>query len=363
MPNPRQPSFDTLFVELGARRYPVHVGAGLLSRHDLLQPLTRDRDVLLVSNPKVAALYRNAVLAQVPHAHTLLIPDGEEHKTMASAEMIFDALLGHGIGRDGLLLALGGGVIGDLTGFAAACYQRGVNFIQFPTTLLAQVDASVGGKTAVNHPRGKNMIGAFHQPRAVLADITTLTTLDERDYRAGLAEVIKYGIIHDAAFFAWLENQLDALLARDTASLQHAVLQSCRIKADIVVADEQETGIRALLNLGHTFGHAIETAAGYGVWLHGEAVAAGMACAARTAVALDLLDSADCTRIVQLLDRAGLPTRIPKNLDWPTLRELMQSDKKVQARRLRLVLPDAIGSARLVNDVPDAILQAAMEAD
>lgn len=362
MKNSPHQSFETLFVELGARRYPIHVGAGLLAHHDLLQSLTRNRDVLLVSNPRVATLYQDTVQAQVPHAHTLLVPDGEEHKTLANAELIFDALLDHGIGRDGLLLALGGGVIGDLTGFAAACYQRGVDFVQLPTTLLAQVDASVGGKTAVNHPRGKNMIGAFHQPRAVLADIATLTTLDERDYRAGLAEVIKYGIIHDAAFFAWLEAHFGVLLTHDAASLQHAVLQSCRIKAAIVGADEREAGQRALLNLGHTFGHAIETAAGYGNWLHGEAVAAGMACAARTAVALELLEQADCTRIVRMLERAGLPTRIPASLDWPTLRELMQSDKKVQAHRLRFVLPDAIGSARLHDDVPDAVLRAAMVA-
>lgn len=361
MTNPRHPSFETLFVELGARRYPIHVGAGLLAQHDLLSSLTGDREVLLVSTPPVAALYQETVLAQAPHARTLLLPDGEEYKTLASAEMIFDALLAHGVGRDGLLLALGGGVIGDLAGFAAACYQRGVDFIQLPTTLLAQVDASVGGKTAVNHPRGKNMIGAFHQPRAVLADIATLATLDERNYRAGLAEVIKYGIIRDGTFFAWLEERLDALLGRDAASLHHAVLQSCRIKAEIVIADERETGIRALLNLGHTFGHAIETAAGYGNWLHGEAVAAGIACAARAAAAQDLLPPTDCARIVQLLERAGLPTRIPAVLDWPALRKLMQTDKKVQQRKLRLVLPDAIGSARLCDDVPDAILEAAVK--
>ncbi len=361
MTQSRDKAFDTLHVELGSRRYPIHVGAGLLTQHDLLRSLTMNRDVLLISNPQVATLYGKVVHAQAPQAQTLLVPDGEAHKTLASAELIFNALLEHGMGRDGLLLALGGGVIGDLTGFAAACYQRGVDFIQLPTTLLAQVDASVGGKTAVNHPRGKNMIGAFHQPRAVLADIGTLTTLDERNYRAGLAEIIKYGIIRDAALFTWLEEHLDNLLTRNAASLQHAVLQSCRIKADIVVADEQETGLRALLNLGHTFGHAIETAAGYGNWLHGEAVAVGIACAARAAAALNLLSQADCTRIVELLERTGLPTRIPANLDWPTLRELMQSDKKVQARRLRLVLPDAIGSARLYDDVPDAVLQAAIE--
>lgn len=353
---------NTLYVELGNRRYPVHIGAGLLGRPELLLPHLAQRQVLLISNERVAPLYLAPVCDNLRHlrVETLILPDGEQHKTLAAAAQIFDVLLDKRFGRDCVLLALGGGVIGDITGFAAACYQRGVDFIQLPTTLLGQVDAAIGGKTAVNHPRGKNIIGAFHQPRCVIADIATLTTLDVREYRAGLAEIIKYAVVADQAFFIWLEDNLERLKQREIEALLHAITRSCEIKAVIVSRDERESGSRALLNLGHTFGHAIETGLGYGKWLHGEAVAAGMVMAARVATILGSLNDTDAQRIENLLAAAGLPVRKPPELDWPMMRELMQHDKKILNRQLRLVLPTAIGKAMIVNDVGDDVLERAV---
>lgn len=352
----------TLHVELGARRYPIHIGPGLLGEAACLRPVLAGRQVLVISNERVAPLYLPTVtrLLEGLTLRTLVLPDGEQYKTLASAERIFDLLLEAGFNRDCTLLALGGGVIGDLTGFAAACYQRGVAFVQLPTTLLAQVDASVGGKTAVNHPRGKNMIGAFHQPRAVLIDTDTLHSLPEREFSAGLAEVIKYGIIADADFFAWLEDHLDALRERQTGALGYAIERSCVIKAAIVAADEREAGRRALLNLGHTFGHAIETALGYGAWLHGEAVGAGLVLAGRAARRLGWLEETALERITRLCRRAGLPTEAPHELDPERLLELMRGDKKVLDGRLRLVLPRGIGAAELTDALPETELRAVL---
>ncbi len=353
---------QTVTVDLDTRSYPIHIGAGLLGAAGHWTPCLGSR-VMIVTNTVLAELHLAPVQAalQGRDFETLILPDGEATKTLASAERIWDALLAARFGRDASLIALGGGVTGDLTGFAAACYQRGIDFIQMPTTLLAQVDSSVGGKTGVNHPRGKNMIGAFHQPRCVIADLDTLGTLPERELRAGLAEVIKYGLIADAAFFAWLEAHLDALLAREPAALSHAIAVSCRTKAAIVTADERESGVRALLNLGHTFGHAIETGTGYGTWLHGEAVATGMVMAAELSARLGRVPSATVERIRRLIDRAGLPVTAPRGLDAGRFLELMAVDKKAQAGRLRLVLLRAIGEAELRSDTDPGVLRALLD--
>ncbi len=353
---------ETLTVELGDRSYPIMIGKGLLGDGALYTPYLAGRQVMIVTNETVAPLYLEAArrgLVQLG-PDTLVLPDGEQHKTLDTVERVFDALLEARYGRDATLVALGGGVIGDLVGFAAACYQRGVAFVQVPTTLLAQVDSSVGGKTGVNHPLGKNMIGAFHQPRAVIADTDTLDTLPDRELRAGLAEVIKYGLIRDAELFAWLEEHLDALLARDSQALAGAIGRSCRNKAEVVAADEREGGQRALLNLGHTFGHAIETATGYGRWLHGEAVGAGMAMAARFSARLGWLDERACARAEALIARAGLPIRPPIDISARRMLELMAVDKKVAAGRLRLVLLEALGRAVVTDRFDPAALEAAL---
>jgi 3-dehydroquinate synthase len=350
---------QTLSVALAERSYPIHVGAGLLERSELIVPLLARRKVAVVTNTTVAPLFLERFAAALARAGVevlrIVVPDGEEHKDWPTLSAIFDALLKERCGRDCTLIALGGGVIGDLAGFAAATYQRGVRYIQVPTTLLAQVDSSVGGKTAINHPLGKNMIGAFHQPQLVLADMDTLKTLPDRELRAGLAEVIKHGLIIDAAFFGWLEGNIERLLARDPEALEHAVLRSVAIKADVVAKDERENGMRALLNFGHTFGHAIETGLGYGSWLHGEAVAAGMVMAADLSRELGLVSEADIGRIRGLLQRAGLPTEA-RGIDPERFRSLMSTDKKAREGRIHFVLLERLGAATLRSDIPPRAL-------
>lgn len=338
-------------VSLAARSYRVHVGTGLLDQIPLITAHLPQPRVALVSNDVIWPLYGKKLATGLTKANIkvipIILPDGESHKGWPALNMIFDALLEHSCDRKTTLIALGGGVIGDITGFAAATYQRGVPFIQIPTTLLAQVDSSVGGKTAINHPRGKNMIGAFYQPQVVLADTDTLSTLPEREFRAGFAEVIKYGLILDARFFDWLEKNLDALLARDPAALTHAITRSCEIKAEVVAADERETareGGRALLNFGHTFGHAIETALGYGTWLHGEAVACGMVIAAKFSHALGHVDANVVTRTQKIFEAAGLPTMMP-NISPDEMLQHMGRDKKNDAGVIKLILLNAIGNA------------------
>jgi len=356
-------NMKTLRVELGERSYPIHIGTGLLGRADLIAPHIGGKQVMVVSNETVAPLYLEPVMASLGGFHTesVILPDGEVYKTLETLNRVFDALLQARFNRRCTLVALGGGVVGDITGFAAACYQRGVDFIQIPTTLLAQVDSSVGGKTGVNHPLGKNMIGAFHQPNCVIADTDTLNTLDDRQLSAGIAEVIKYGLIRDADFFDWLEQHMAKLTARDPAALAEAIERSCRNKAEVVAEDEREAGSRALLNLGHTFGHAIETATGYGSWLHGEAVAVGMLLAARLSARLGWLDEADVERIARLLEAAGLPTRPPADLDSDCFLELMAVDKKVLDGGLRLVLLRGIGQAVVTDRFDPAALRAVLD--
>ncbi len=353
----------TLQLELGERSYPIHIGPGLISQSALYQPHIRGRQVMIVSNETVAPLYLQTVRDALSgyRLEQVILPDGEEYKTLDILNRIFDALLEKRFNRNCCLVALGGGVIGDMTGFAAASYQRGVDFIQVPTTLLAQVDSSVGGKTGVNHRLGKNMIGAFHQPRCVLADTATLDTLDDRQLSAGIAEVIKYGLIEDAEFFAWLEAGMERLLARDTQALMHAIERSCRCKADIVAADERESGKRALLNLGHTFGHAIETGMGYGNWLHGEGVSAGMAMAADLSARHGWISAADTERIRTLLTRARLPVDAPAGMSTEQFLELMAVDKKALDSGLRLILLDAIGRAKVCSGFDSGLLQQTLE--
>jgi len=352
----------TLHLDLGERSYPVHIGGGLLGNAGLLTPHIAGKHVVVVSNATVAPLYLDKLLAglQDYQCASIVLPDGEQYKTLATLNLIFDALLSKKCDRKTTLIALGGGVIGDLTGFAAASYQRGVPFIQIPTTLLAQVDSSVGGKTGVNHPLGKNMIGAFYQPRCVIADTDTLRSLPERELCAGIAEIIKYGLIRDQEFFKWLEGNMEALRARDPEALIYAIERSCRNKADVVAADERESGVRALLNLGHTFGHAIETGMGYGVWLHGEAVGAGMLMAADLSWRLGWLSAKDRERTESLLARAGLPTHAPAELSPERFIDLMAVDKKVMDGKLRLVLLKAIGKA-VMADVQGAGISKAQQ--
>jgi 3-dehydroquinate synthase len=351
----------TLVVGLGDRSYPIHIGSDLLDNPALYA--VSGKQAMVVTNETIAPLYLSRVeraLAAAGKAVDLVIlPDGESHKTLACLDSIFDALLARRHNRSTTLVALGGGVIGDMTGFAAASYQRGVAFVQVPTTLLAQVDSSVGGKTGVNHPRGKNMIGAFHQPRSVVIDVSTLRTLPPREFAAGLAEVIKYGLIRDPEFFSWLEAHMDALVARDDAALVEAIERSCRNKAEVVAADERETGERATLNLGHTFGHAIETACGYGNWLHGEAVAAGMVMAASLSVRLGWMTAIELARTETLLRRAGLPVRPPAIASAEFL-DHMQVDKKNVGGRIRLVLLRGIGASVITDDFPPAALDATL---
>lgn len=348
----------TLKVDLGARSYPIYIGPGLMRDKDLLRRHITGRQVMIVTNDTVAPLYLDTVTSALNglDVHVTELPDGEQYKNMATLETIFDNLMAEPCDRETTVLALGGGVVGDIAGFAAACYQRGVPYIQIPTTLLAQVDSSVGGKTAVNHPSGKNMIGAFYQPRAVVADTDTLSTLPDRELRAGIAEVIKYGLIRDQEFFVWLEQHVGGLLARDPEALTHAINRSCQTKADVVATDERERGERALLNLGHTFGHAIETTLGYGEWLHGEAVAAGMVMAAYMSSHLEDLSETDYQRVVSLVSDAGLPVAPPAGITRPQLLSYMQSDKKVSAGKVRLVLLKGIGRAYLCADYPPAVL-------
>jgi 3-dehydroquinate synthase len=341
---------QTLNVSLGARSYPIHVGEGLLQRAGQLLSPCSFRRAIVVSNPIVAEHHldrlRTALAVASISSDAVLVPDGEKHKDWSTLYDIHTRLLELKAERSTALIALGGGVIGDLAGFAAATYQRGMPLVQVPTTLLAQVDSAVGGKTAVNHPLGKNMIGAFYQPRAVLSDTATLRTLPDREYRAGIAEVIKYGAIRDLALFEWLEENIEALVRRDPGATAHAVIESCRIKSEVVAADERETGERALLNFGHTFGHAIEAATGYGQWLHGEAVAAGMAVAARLSQAVSGLSEEEARRLRRLLERAGLPIRPPRLASDRWL-EWIARDKKVDMGKLRFVLLERLGSAQL----------------
>lgn len=354
---------QTLGVALAGRSYSIHVGAGLLGRADLIVPFLARKKVALVTNATVAPLFMERVVGALStegvETVRIVVADGEEYKNWRTLNTIFDELLAQQCGRDTTLIALGGGVIGDLAGFAAASYQRGVAYIQLPTTLLAQVDSSVGGKTAINHPLGKNMIGAFHQPRLVLADTDTLKTLPRRELRAGLAEVIKHGLIRDAAFFGWLEANLDRLLACEPEALSHAIMRSIAIKAEIVQQDERELGLRALLNFGHTFGHAIESALGYGVWLHGEAVAAGMVIAADLSHELGYLPESEVGRVRSLLQRAGLPTAA-SGIDPERMQSLMSVDKKAKEGRVRFVLLDRLGAAALRTDVPPVAISRAL---
>ena len=353
---------QTLNVSLAERSYPIYIGAGLLSA-DLLRRHVRASQVMVVTNETVAPLYLDKMLASLDglKVDTLVLPDGERFKTLATLETVFDALLEKRHSRTTTLIALGGGVIGDMTGFAAACYQRGVDFIQVPTTLLAQVDSSVGGKTAVNHPRGKNMIGAFYQPKAVLIDTDVLKTLPPRELGAGLAEVIKYGLIRDADFLQWLEDNMALLRAGDTSALVTAIERSCRNKAEVVAADETEQGERALLNLGHTFGHAIETATGYSEWLHGEAVATGMLLAAQLSADLGWLTPVQVEQVAALLEKAELPLVPPAGMTPAQFRELMAHDKKVLDGHLRLVLLTDLGKAVVTADYDAACLDALLQ--
>lgn len=349
-------------VELKDRSYPIHIGENLLT-DTKIYPLTAGQKVMIVSNPTVADYYLASVTTTLEQigcqVDYVLIPDGEQYKNLDSLNMIFTALLKGNHGRDTTLIALGGGVIGDVAGFAAASYQRGIPFIQIPTTLLAQVDSSVGGKTAVNHPLGKNMIGAFYQPIAVIIDTLTLNTLPKREVNAGLAEVIKYGAILDLDFFQWLEQHIDELVARQSQALQYCIARCCRIKADVVARDETEKGDRALLNLGHTFGHAIEAHLGYGNWLHGEAVAAGMMMAAVFSQKLGDLLPQDVARLEQLLVRANLPTQSPDAMLAEDYLPLMMRDKKVLAGKLRLVLLKQLGQAYVAKDADkDLVVEA-----
>jgi 3-dehydroquinate synthase len=357
------PLHERVDIALGERSYPILIGSRLLEDAPLLSTSITARSLLIVTNETIAPLYLAKLQSalQGRRVATLVLPDGEQHKTLESFSRILDALVAERMNRDAAAVALGGGVIGDMVGFAAACYQRGIDYVQVPTTLLAQVDSSVGGKTGVNHPRGKNMIGAFHQPRVVLADTSTLHTLPPREYRAGMAEVVKYGFIRDAAFLQWIEANVERLIAREDAAVIHAVRRSCEIKADVVGQDEREQGLRAILNLGHTFGHAIETASGYGNWLHGEAVAAGMAMAADMSTRLGWLQPAERDRIVQLLTRLGLPVAPPR-IGTQRGRELMGMDKKVLGGRIRLVLLQGIGRAAVVDDYPEHALEATLQA-
>lgn len=348
----------TLTVDFGARSYPIHIGQQLLQQPELVTKHIHGRQVMVVSNETVAPLYLDTVLALLDDfdVATVILPDGEQYKNLDTLNTVFDALLEQRFNRGCTLAALGGGVVGDITGFAAASYQRGVAFLQFPTTLLAQVDSSVGGKTGVNHALGKNMIGAFHQPGCVLIDTDTLDTLDDRQLAAGIAEVIKYGLIHDADFFHWLEQHMADLKARDKQALAYAIEHSCRIKAAIVVADERESGLRALLNLGHTFGHAIETGTGYGNWLHGEAIATGMLMAADLSARHGWVSSADVERIAALLQQADLPLQPPAEMDADRFTRLMSVDKKVLDGGLRLVLLKSIGQAVVTDDFETRLL-------
>jgi 3-dehydroquinate synthase len=348
-----------LLVELGSRSYPIYIGSGLLQQADLLKNHIKSKQVMVVTNTNIAPLYLDTVLNNLAgySVEQTILPDGEQYKNLEHLNHIFDKLLAAKFSRNATLIALGGGVIGDMGGFAAACYQRGIPFLQIPTTLLAQVDSSVGGKTGVNHPLGKNMLGAFYQPQCVIADADVLDTLNDRELSAGLAEVIKYGLIRDLSFFEWLEQNITLLLGRDKNALAYAIEQSCANKAAIVAEDETETGIRATLNLGHTFGHAIETGTGYGTYLHGEAVAIGTCQAADLSRRKGYLDTTEVDRIIALFEKAKLPVTPPAQLESGRFLELMAVDKKNVDGKIRLILLNKIGQATL----PDYIDQATLE--
>lgn len=352
-----------LNLDLGPRSYSVFIGAGLLGRSDLFDTGLAGNQVMVVSNETVAPLYLEDLKKALGDRdiRVTILPDGERFKTLDEFAKILDALVEARFARDCTVVALGGGVVGDMAGFAAACYQRGVAHIQVPTTLLAQVDSSVGGKTGVNHPHGKNMIGAFHQPSCVIADTETLSTLPSREFRAGLGEIIKYGLLWDREFFTWQEAHMPKLLARDRDCLTTVIYRSCQIKAEMVSADETESGVRTLLNLGHTFGHAIEAGLGFGTWLHGEAVAAGLCLAADLSARLGRIDADDVVRVEKLVESTGLPIRAPAELSTDRMLELMAVDKKIKGGKLRLVLLNAIGKAELDGDFDPHALRETLE--
>lgn len=361
----REPASSTtvqrIDIDLGERSYPILVGPNLLDDNTLLANVIKARDIFIVTNDRVGPLYLERLKSSLNNKRvaSIQLPDGEAHKTLATVSTVFDALVASRMNRDAAVVALGGGVVGDMAGFAAACYQRGIDYVQVPTTLLAQVDSSVGGKTAVDHPGGKNLIGAFHQPRAVIADTTTLSTLPNRELRAGLAEVVKYGFIRDAVFLDWIEAHAHALLNRDPQALAHAIKRSCEIKAEVVGIDEREQGLRAILNFGHTFGHAIETATGYGEWLHGEAIAAGMVMAAEMSHRLGWISAADSARLTHIIKLLGLPIDAPK-IGAQKAVELMGMDKKVLGGKIRLVLLKSLGEAVVTGDYDPAALHATL---
>ncbi len=351
-----------LTIDLGKRSYPIFIGEGIIARSEPFGSALAGRRALIVTNDTVRALHFERLRQGLGNGsvHTIALPDGERYKSLATVERVFDALTAARINRDGVVVAFGGGVIGDTAGFAAACYQRGIDYLQVPTTLLAQVDSAVGGKTGVNHPAGKNLIGAFHQPCAVVSDTATLRTLPARQLRAGLAEVIKYGLIADAAFLDRLERNLEALLGGESTVLVDAIARSCEIKAAVVAGDEREQGARAALNFGHTFGHALEAATGFEEWLHGEAIGVGKLVAASFSQRLGLIDAADVARIRTLLARAGLPTAAPR-IGSARVLELMRLDKKVLGGRIRFVVLDQIGSATVVREYDERALAATLE--
>src|ERR1700676_87484 len=352
---------QTLNVDVGHSRYPIAIGPGLLMNRELLDAQIRGRDLMIVTNATVARLYLAKLTGSLAGRRVAecILPDGEQHKTLHTAGWVFDALAGQKMNRDATVLALGGGVVGDIAGFAAASYQRGIGYVQFPTTLLAQVDSSVGGKTGVNHAGGKNLVGAFYQPLCVIADTDTLATLPDRELRAGLAEVIKYGCVWDPLLFDWLDNNMAKLLARDVDALTYSIARSCEIKATVVAKDERERNLRAILNFGHTFGHAIEAATAYETYLHGEAVGLGMLIAADLSHRLGLIDGAVKNRVRDILARAGLPTEAPRVGAAKAL-ELMQMDKKVLGGSVRLVLLEKMGRAIVTADYSQAALDATL---
>ncbi|WP_039915309.1 3-dehydroquinate synthase [Cellvibrio mixtus] len=355
---------QVLTVNLDDRSYPIYIGEQLLTHPDLITRHITGKQVCIVTNETIAPLYLDELTRRLAglQVDAVILPDGESYKTLEVWATIFDKLLSARHNRTTTLIALGGGVVGDMTGFAAACYQRGVDFIQIPTTLLSMVDSSVGGKTGVNHPLGKNMVGAFYQPQCVLADISLLASLPPRELSAGIAEIIKYGLISDYDFFVWLENNIAALMSGDKEALAYAVKRSCENKANVVAQDEREGGLRAILNLGHTFGHAIETAQGYGNWLHGEAVAAGMVMAADLSWRRGAISEQDLIRIVNLLEHANLPTKAPADMSPDTFKSLMGVDKKVLDGRLRLVLLESMGKAIITSDIDANLLQQTFDA-
>jgi len=353
-----------LQVQLGERSYPIYIGQQLLSNGSLLTQHIASGKVLIVTNTTVAELYLKQVTSSLVGegklVENVILPDGEQFKNLETLNLIFSALLEGKHGRDTCIIALGGGVVGDMAGFAAACYQRGVDFVQIPTTLLSQVDSSVGGKTAVNHPLGKNMIGAFYQPQAVFIDIDCLGTLAANEFAAGMAEVIKYGIIWDQSFFEWLDANHQSITSLDANALMTMIARCCEVKADVVAQDERENGVRALLNLGHTFGHAIESEQGYGNWLHGEAVAAGTVIAAKTAQRLGLIDNTQVSAISDMFVKYSLPINKPEAMSFAAFMHHMAVDKKVLAGQLRFVLPTDIGQAKLVSNIDESVLKAAI---